>query len=237
MEDPMQYVMLVRVDPDLPVPEDADAGAWAEEGDRTGIRVGGGPAEDPDTATTVRVRDGAAQVEPGPVSAAREAIVGYDLLRSDTADAAVAYAGGHPVAAFGAIEVREVWEDFVGDDGEPPEPVEDGVDYLFVHVPDLTRLPSATPEETDPTAWVREIERRRRTLGGHRLRDEPDTSTVLRRRDGELLVTRGPFAELAEQVAGIDLVRAADLDDAIAIAAAHPTARTGAIEIRPLRPA
>ena len=72
------------------------------------------------------------------------------------------------------------------------------------------------------------------TLGGSRLRDEPDTSATARVRDGELLISRGPFAEVTEQIAGIDLIRAADLDEALAIAAEHPTARIGAIEVRPL---
>lgn len=230
----MQFVMLVRVDPDLPVPEDADAGAWADEGERTGMRLAGQPAEGPETATVVRVRGGRTLVEDGPALRQQERIAGFDVLQADDADAAVAYAAKHPVAAFGALEVREVWEDFVTDEPTAQEPAEEGVDYLFVHVPDQDLLVDATREGTDPTAWVRDVERRRVTLGGHRLRDEPEASTVIRKRDGEVLVTRGPFAELAEQIAGIDLVRVSDLDEAIALAAAHPTSRIGTIEIRPL---
>jgi hypothetical protein len=77
------------------------------------------------------------------------------------------------------------------------------------------------------------MEDRGTTLGGARLQDGPDTSVTVRSREGELLISRGPFAAMAEQVAGVDLIRAADLDEAIAIAAAHPTAHVGAIEIRP----
>ena len=61
------------------------------------------------------------------------------------------------------------------------------------------------------------------------------TSVVVRRRDGETLISHGPFAELGEQIAGIDLVRVPDVADAIALAETHPTARIGAIEIRALR--
>jgi hypothetical protein len=230
----MQFVMLVRVDPDLPVPEGADVEPWVEEGERTGLRLAGGPVEDADAATTVRVRDGRTIVEPGPLLHQQEAVAGFDLLEAPDADTAVAYAAKHPVAAFGALEVRQVWQDFVEDAPEVPEPRTEGSDFLFVHVPDPALLEHATREGTDPTGWVREVERRRVTLGGHRLHDEPETSTVVRRRDGELLVTRGPFAEVAEQIAGIDLVRVADLDEAIELAAAHPTTRIGTIEIRPL---
>jgi hypothetical protein len=230
----MQFVMLVRVDPDLPVPEGADVEPWVEEGERTGMRVDGRPAEAPSTATTVRVRDGRTIVEPGPVTSPQEFLAGYDLLEAGSPEEAADYASRHPVADFGALEVREVWADFVDGEQQPPAPAEEGVDYLFVHVPDLSRLPLLSREQMDPTAWVREVERRRATLGGFRLRDEPEASTVVRRRDGEVLATRGPFAELAEQIAGIDRIRAADLDDAIALAAAHPTTLLGAIEIRPL---
>jgi len=53
-------------------------------------------------------------------------------------------------------------------------------------------------------------------------------------RDGRTLVTDGPFAETKEQLGGYYIVDAADLDDALAIAARIPTARNGSIEVRPL---
>jgi hypothetical protein len=232
----MQYVMLVRVDPDLPVSEaDADAEPWVEEGTRTGRRLQGGPVEDPETATTVRVRDGKTLVSDGPFAETKEYVAGYDLLEAESLEQAVDYASRHPVASFGALEVREVWSDFVADADERPEPIETGVEYLFLHVPEPELIATANRADADPTAWVRDVERRRVTLGGHRLRDAaPDNSAMVRRRDGEILVTRGPFAETVEQVAGIDLVRVADLDEAIELAAAHPTSRIGVIDIRPL---
>ena len=233
----MQYVMLVRVDPDLPVPDDADAASWVEEGTRSGMRVDGGPVEDPDTATSVRVRAGETQVTAEPADTSAEYVAGYDLLEAEDLDRAVGYAARHPVARSGALEVREVWADFVPDrDGGLPEPVAEGTDYLFLHVPDLALLQGITREQGDPTRWVRDVEERRATHGGFRLRvGNPGTAATVRVRDGETLVTRGPFTELAEEVAGIDRIRAADLDEAIELAAAHPTARIGAIEIRPYR--
>jgi hypothetical protein len=55
-------------------------------------------------------------------------------------------------------------------------------------------------------------------------------------RDGEVLLTDGPFAEGREQVGGLAMVNCADLDEAIAIAAGHPASYFGQVEIRPLRP-
>jgi hypothetical protein len=61
----------------------------------------------------------------------------------------------------------------------------------------------------------------------------PRTSATLRVRDGELLVTDGPFAETKEQIAGYS--ECADLDEAIEVASRHPTARFGTFELRPYR--
>ncbi len=60
-------------------------------------------------------------------------------------------------------------------------------------------------------------------------------ATTVRVRDGKNLVTDGPFAETREQLGGYYLVEAADLDEAIALAARIPSARLGSIEIRPIR--
>jgi len=92
-----------------------------------------------------------------------------------------------------------------------------------------------SPEDSDPEPWVAETTRKGQRLLGDRLRPESD-ATVVRVRDGETLVVDGPFAEAREQIAGFDLIEAVDDDEAIAIAAAHPAARFGAIEIRALWP-
>jgi len=60
------------------------------------------------------------------------------------------------------------------------------------------------------------------------------TATSVRVRDGERLVTDGPFAETREQLGGFFLVEAEHLDQAIAIAAKIPAARKGTVEIRPV---
>jgi hypothetical protein len=60
------------------------------------------------------------------------------------------------------------------------------------------------------------------------------TATTVRVRDGKALTTDGPFAETKEQLGGYYLVDADNLDDAIALAARIPSARTGSIEVRPV---
>jgi len=60
------------------------------------------------------------------------------------------------------------------------------------------------------------------------------TGTCVRMRDGQPLITDGPFAETREQLGGYFLVNAKDLDEALAIAARIPGARIGTVEVRPV---
>ncbi len=67
--------------------------------------------------------------------------------------------------------------------------------------------------------------------GGARLRLSSDAATV-RVRDGEMLVSNGPFAGTEEHAGGFDIIECASLDEAVEIAARHPAAASGTIEVR-----
>ena len=60
------------------------------------------------------------------------------------------------------------------------------------------------------------------------------TATTVRVRDGKMSTTDGPFAETREQLGGFYFVEAANLDEAIALAARIPSSRIGTIEVRPV---
>jgi hypothetical protein len=60
------------------------------------------------------------------------------------------------------------------------------------------------------------------------------TATTVRVRGGTTQTTDGPFAETREQLGGFYLIDAANLDEAIAVAARIPAARTGSVEVRPV---
>ncbi len=72
---------------------------------------------------------------------------------------------------------------------------------------------------------------------GHFIIGEPlqpvRMATAVRVRNGKVSTTDGPFAETKEQLGGIILIDAKNLDDAIAVAAKIPSARIGTIEVRP----
>lgn len=70
-------------------------------------------------------------------------------------------------------------------------------------------------------------------LGGEGLQDA-STATTVRVRDGERMVSDGPFIETKEALAGYYLVDCANLDEAIGWAEKIPAASRGAIEVRPV---
>jgi hypothetical protein len=62
-----------------------------------------------DSATTVRVRDGEAQVTDGPFAETKEYLAGYYLVEASDLDAALEWAAKIPSAAYGSVEVRPMW--------------------------------------------------------------------------------------------------------------------------------
>lgn len=84
------------------------------------------------------------------------------------------------------------------------------------------------------SAFIDEARARGALIGGERLQPS-STATTVRVRDGAVVIADGPFAETKEQIGGLFLVEYNDLDEAIELAALMPTARSGTIEVRPLR--
>jgi hypothetical protein len=95
---------------------------------------------------------------------------------------------------------------------------------------EAAEMPAATE------AWVSEMEGKGIRLMGDRLGPVSSAKTV-RVRESEVLLVDGPFAETKEQVAGFDIIECDDLDQALEVAAKHPVARFGTIEVRPFWPA
>jgi len=101
-------------------------------------------------------------------------------------------------------------------DGDPPPPE--------VLAPIMGRVGAVTQEMKAAGAWVF-------TAGLH----AADTSTVVRFREGQALVTDGPFTEGKEHIGGFTIVEAPDLDVALAWARKLAEATTLPIEVRPIR--
>ena len=235
----MHYLMLIRVPAgaEPPTPEAASPEAWVDEATRSGVRLLGERLQPAEEATTVRVRGGEVLLTDGPFAEMHDLIGGFHVLRADSRDEAIAVAAAHPVATFGAVELREVWPFFPDDDGSPAAPdAAERTRYVLLMADDPgAPAPVDDVEGGRPDEWIDEMRRRDLDYGGARLRPAEEAITV-RREDGRVIVTDGPFAELREQVAGFNLLAAADLDEAIEVAAAHPAARLGSVEVRALWP-
>jgi hypothetical protein len=107
--------------------------------------------------------------------------------------------------------------------------------FLLLHYVDETNEMSAEETQEDQAllaAWLEDTIARGVNLQGSYLQPSRNAATI-RTRDGELLLTDGPFAETKEQIAGFDIIECADMQEALRVAGAHPTMRHGTIEIRP----
>jgi hypothetical protein len=99
---------------------------------------------------------------------------------------------------------------------------------------------STVPEEVFQAAvkagcegWSEEMQRRGILLDSTGLRP-PDDATTVRVREDQVLLTDGPFAETKDQIGGFSMIECANLDEAVEVAAKHPWARAGKIEVRPV---
>jgi hypothetical protein len=112
--------------------------------------------------------------------------------------------------------------------------------YLLMVCWDRERMDSQTEpepgqaaEEEEPFAWVDDLRTRGKWLIGDQLAP-PKRARSVRVRGGKKLITDGPFAETKEAVGGFDLLECESLEEALEIAATHPLAEVGTIEVRPL---
>ncbi|MGH8861034.1 MAG: YciI family protein [Jatrophihabitantaceae bacterium] len=102
---------------------------------------------------------------------------------------------------------------------------------MFVCV-DTEPVDASSSSGMDIDEWVETMDGRGARLVGDVL-EPASAARAVRVRNNETLVTDGPFVESKEIIAGFDVLECADLDEAVKIAAAHPMARGGVIEIRP----
>jgi hypothetical protein len=93
--------------------------------------------------------------------------------------------------------------------------------------------PNKTYEFEEGFAWVDDLRARGTWITGDQL-TPPRRARSVRVRDGKRTVTDGPFAETKEAVGGFDLLECGSLEEAVEIAATHPLAEVGTIEVRPL---
>jgi hypothetical protein len=210
--------------------------AWIEEMEARGLLLDGARLRPVSDATTVRAPGGTPVVTDGPFAETKEQVAGYDVLDCPDLDSAVAVAAAHPTTYIGSIEVRP-FADGMPDPVVADRPADGRLRYLMLVCADMRRAAERAADDADDEgnddvdAWIADAGSRR--IYGWAL-EHPDQAVTVRRVDGRVVTTDGPFAETKEQVAGFDLLECEDLDDALEVASGHPVARGGAIELRPL---
>ena len=108
-----------------------------------------------------------------------------------------------------------------------------GDDSEWVDLPEEDKAKLRADEMPQWVALFEELGKADPNVSGYEL-DGRYTAKVVRVRDGERIVTDGPFAETKEIVGGVFLIDLPDLDEAIRIAGLVPTAKHGSLEIRPI---
>ncbi len=101
---------------------------------------------------------------------------------------------------------------------------------------DLSEEEAAAARAESMPRWLalfEELGKADPNMSGKELDAATDAKTV-RVRDGETLVTDGPFAETKEQIGGVFDITLPDLDTALKLAAMIPSAEHGSIEVRPI---
>lgn len=242
----MRYLLMVCSDGVATAEKSAalEAGIpeWLAEAERRNVRLGGHVLDEADAATIVRVRDGDVLVTDGPYTETKE-LAGFDVIDCADLDEAIEIAAKHPVARFHSIEIRPL-----AGPGEPggdcgtaaakipfDDPAPDGR-QRWALLMFLDGIPESDEEEAsivrDGLAWRDEREQSGALVFAHALA-HADTATVVRVRDGETLLSDGPFTESKEFIGGFAVIDCRDRDEAAAIAAAHPLARYHMVEARP----
>jgi hypothetical protein len=237
----MNYLLFIWAE-GMPAPEDLavmqrELPGWIEEMDRRGVRLFGRELDLPETAATVRVRNGETLVTDGPFAETKEFVAGFDLLECSDLDEAIEVTATSPVSWFHPIELRTFTDGpRLGEKASAFGRGEDGAARPYL-LSVWMGGPSAAPfdgqaviDEVD--AWRQDLEARGLHILGNAL-GGADTATTIRVRDGETQLSDGPFNETNGFIAGIDVVSCADRRQAIQVAAAHPIARYQAIEARP----
>jgi hypothetical protein len=109
------------------------------------------------------------------------------------------------------------------------------VKYMLMFISDDSNWDPSKPEIQEAYQrvgqWFDEHTKSGKITGGEELKGT-NTATTVRRQNGKITVTDGPFIEAKESIGGYALVDVKDLDEAIAMARTWPVLST--IEIRPL---
>jgi hypothetical protein len=226
----MQYfALLISKERELtPDERAAEMAAYQAFHAKAASAIRGGDALLP-AATAVRITGGpdAPVITDGPFVEGAEVAGGYYVFEAENLDEALALARDIPAAKYGGVEV---WP--VATPGLAPHSPE-GTNWIALLLEPPAR--AAEPGSKQWNATVAQHQEFHAAAGGHIKSGAglhpPSTATSVRVRDGEVLITDGPYTEGAEVANGFYVLGPADRDEAVKIASMIPAS---AVELRQL---
>ena len=211
-------------DPDAMAAEMAEYQAFHV---KAGPSIRGGDALTP-SATGTRITGGpdSPTITDGPFTESAEVAGGYYVFEAENLDEALALARDIPAAKYGGVEIWPIVEFF-----PPSRPV--GASWLALLLePTANAVAPGTPEWD---AGIAEHQKFGAAAGDHvnggAALHPPSTATTVKVRNGEVLLTDGPYIEGAEVANGYYILDAADKDEAVKLASMIPATT---IEVRQL---
>lgn len=236
----MRYLVLLYGDeskmaePGTPEFE-ADMAGYAAFDELAGDAIVGGEAlHDNSTCRTIHHDGAAVRVTNGPFAETVEGLGGVYVLEAPTLDDVIELARHIPAVNDGDIEIRPMvqWFDRTA---ELPEAAAGGdtVRYLAtIHGPETEAdVPGTAAWDEGAAEHQRFVESAGDVVQAGGAVQQAATATTIRVRDGELLVTDGPFSETREVVGGFYTLRGTQ-EEVDAVAARIPVNEKGAVELR-----
>ncbi len=241
----MKYMLLVYSDENAWTQQEwtqctVDSTAVCHDLQAKGQFVAASPLHPVATAASVRVRNDQTLVIDGPFAETTEQLGGFFIIDVPDLDEAIAVAGRLPAAKKGTVEVRPIFPL----DGLPPDNFtpdhqaseRHGARYMMLCYDDEAAWDAVGPAALrsamqEAVQLTLRLYARRQYLSAAPLQPV-SMATSVRIRGGRRLVTDGPFAETREFLGGYYLILAKDLNEALSIAAQHPGARVGTVEVR-----
>lgn len=210
--------------------------AFNDEVQEAGAWVFAGGLEPVDSAKVVRTEESDVVTTDGPFLESKEHLGGFWIIDADDLDAALAWAAKGSAACLGPVEVQP----FADFSDVPPTSSDRREFMLSVHMGgNVPTRPQMTDEQMQES-WKQmqdleaDLQQEGAWLYSARL-SGPDTATLVRATDGDVVLTDGPFAESKEHMAGFYVIAADDLDEALAWGARVSSCTHMPIEVRPFQ--
>ncbi len=217
----MQYFALLisRERDRTPQEREAEMAAYQSFHAKAAASIRAGDALAPAAAaTSITGGPDAPVITDGPFAEGAEVAGGYYVFEAENLDEALALARDVPAAKSGAVEI---WP--MAGPGPEPQPLE-GTNWIA-----LLLEPPERPAEPGSPFWESMVALHQEfgAAAGSHIRAgaglyPPSTATTVRVRNGEVLITDGPYVEGAEVANGFYVLSAADRDEAVKVASMIP---------------